>query len=190
MAAAAIPLIVAGGAIGAIGAIRAGNVAQQQAEAQAAADRANAAQAEQNAQISLQQAAAKESQQRVQARQVLGAQRAAIAQNDIGWGGTAADIMSQSAASAELDALNIRYQGDIEARGFRYQSAMDTYNAKQAQIAGANAKTSSYFNAAGSILGAGGSVATVSALRPAGTSGAGAQLGSGSYTGNLFPTGR
>lgn len=104
---------------------------------------------DQNAQIERQQTVARESKQRRESNQVLGMQRAAFAQSGAGLDGSAADVMAQSATNAELDAMMIRYEGDLRARGLKEQ-------AKQERFAGKTALTQGYFNAAGSILGGAG----------------------------------
>jgi hypothetical protein len=48
---------------------------------------------------------------RRQQRQFLGTQRAAIAQAGIGTGGSAADVVEESTTLAELDAMNLAYEG-------------------------------------------------------------------------------
>lgn len=90
----------------------------------------------QQARIEQQQAVAREEQQRRQASQVLGKQRAAIAQSGIGSGGSALDIYEQSKTMAELDALTIRYEGDMRAKGLLAQADAAQTQAKQAKIGG------------------------------------------------------
>lgn len=131
-------LLVSASAIAATGAI-----SQGQAEDDAA--KFNAALLEQNSTAELQQTGQREEAQRRQARQVLGAQRAALAESGGGMGGSAADVMQQSSANAELDALMMRYEGDLRARGMRTEAVMERYAGKQAKIA-------SYYKAGGSVL--------------------------------------
>lgn len=119
-----------------------------QADAESQAYRYNAKMAAQQGDIERQQAAAREEAQRRQADRVLGSQRAALAQSGGGMGGSALGVMKQSAAEAELDALMIRYEGDIRARGFDAQ-------AEQERFAARNAKKAGYWQAAGTILGGG-----------------------------------
>lgn len=130
--------IVAGTAIQAIGAIQQGKSAQSAANA-------NAANLEQTAAIERAQANQREEAKRRETRQVLGLQRAAFAQSGGGLGGSAADVMQQSAVNAELDALTLRYEGDLRARGMEAEASQERFSGKVAKRAG-------YFNAAGSIL--------------------------------------
>jgi hypothetical protein len=138
MAAYAIPLLVASVATQAIGQIQQAQVAKKAADY-------NAALAEQNAAVQRQQAGAREEAQRREAGQVLGAQRAAFAQSGGGMGGSAADVMQQSATNAELDALTLRYEGELRARGLEAEAAGERFAGKAALSQG-------YFNAAPTIL--------------------------------------
>lgn len=119
---AALPWISA--AIGAVGAI------QQSRQASATANY-NARQQEVSANVARRQAAAREEMQRKEARKFLGRQRAAIAESGTGFGGTNQDIAVQSALDAELDALNIRYQGELEARGLNEQANLTRLEGRQ-----------------------------------------------------------
>lgn len=138
------PFLLAGSAaLSAIQAISSGEQAGQNADAQAAAASYNATVQRQQADQAFSVANAEEERQRRAGRAVLGQQRAAVAEAGGGFGGSAFDIMSDSAAAAELDALNIRYQGQLQARGHRaqaglsdYEAAMSRYNARQARIGG------------------------------------------------------
>lgn len=119
---AALPYITA--AVGAVGAI------QQGQQARATADY-NARQEQIGADVTRRQAAAREELQRKEARKFLGRQRAAIAESGTGFGGSARDIAVDSALDAELDALNIRYQGELEARGLSEQAKLTRLEGRQ-----------------------------------------------------------
>lgn len=132
-------MIIASTAIQALGAIQQGKAAQSAANYNAQVMETNAA----NERSASNQ---REEAQRRQARMVLGQQRAAFAQSGTGLEGSAADVMQQSAADAELDALTMRYEGDMRASGLMAQAGMERYEGRQARKAG-NAQ------ALGSILG-------------------------------------
>lgn len=136
-----LPMIVlaAGTALKTVGQLQA-------ADAQSQTARYNAKMANQQAEVERQQTLAREEAQRRQAAQVLGQQRAAFAQSGGGMGGSAADVMQQSSAMAELDALTIRYEGDLRARGLDAQAEQERFAARTARKQG-------YFQAAGTILG-------------------------------------
>lgn len=132
-------LLIAGTAMQAIGAIQQGNAAKSAADY-------NAAIAEQNATVERQQAGAREDAKRREVRQILGQQRAAFAQSGGGMGGSAADVMHQSSVNGELDALTLRYEGDLRARGLEAGATQERFAGKQAQTQG-------YMQAVGTILG-------------------------------------
>lgn len=84
--------------------------------------------ADQNAAVAGQQASAEQERVRRESRQVLGEQRAAIGESGTSFTGSNIDIMRQSTTMAELDALNIQYQGEMERRGFLNERDMRLYN--------------------------------------------------------------
>lgn len=97
----------------------------------------NARLAEQEAVVSRDQAGRAEEAQRRAAAKFLGKQRAAIAQSGIGMGsGSSLDIARQSAVEAELDALNIRYEGELRATGAKAQAQQFRAQAKSAKLQG------------------------------------------------------
>ncbi len=132
-------LSAASTAMSAIGAISQANSAKGAAEY-------NAAIMEQNAATERQQAGQREDAQRREARMVMGEQRAAYSQAGVGLAGSAADVMQQSAATAELDALTLRYEGDLRARGLMAQAVGE-------RAAGRSARNAGYLSAAGTVLG-------------------------------------
>lgn len=99
-------------------------------QAQRAAD-FNAATMEAEARIARQQGGAREEQQRRRAREFLGTQRAAAGQAGVGLGGSIADVLGDSAAEAELDALNIRYESNLQALGMENQAAITRWQGKE-----------------------------------------------------------
>lgn len=122
-------LMLAASAVSAIGAVAQGNAAN-------AAAQANAQAMNQQAEAENRAAGAREEQQRRQNRQFLGGQRAALAQAGIGVDGSAYDIARQSAINAELDALNIRYDGQLRAKGLNNQAMITRFEGRQARTAG------------------------------------------------------
>jgi len=148
--AAAVAII--GAVVGAYSSYQQGQAQEANFKAQANADKYNAAVAEQSAAVKRQQYVAQEEAQRRQAKQVLGEQRAALAQAGIGLSGSAADVYGQSAANAELDALNIRYTGELDARGLLAQGEQYRYGARVNRMNAGSARTGGYLNAASSLL--------------------------------------
>lgn len=111
--------------------------AKQQANSQKQMAEYNQKVAQSNAELAIQQGGQQEEAQRREARQALGQQRAALAESGIGLDGTGGDLYQQSAADAELDALNIRYNADLQAASFKNNASLDGY---QAQVYGKQAK--------------------------------------------------
>lgn len=146
-------LLAASTAVSAAGAISAGAAASAQANAQNEAQKYNAIMKEQNAVLARQQAGEREQQQRRQARQVLGQQQAALAQSGVGVGfGSALDIEEQSAIRAEFDALNIAYEGELQAQGLLAAAQQDLFYGQMALARGKSERTASYMSAGASIL--------------------------------------
>ena len=154
-----VPLMVASTAISAIGAIQQGKAAEAQAKAQADANKYNARVKEIQAGVEREAAGRREEQQRRKARQVLGEQRAALVQSGIGMMGSALDIEEQSATAAELDALSIRYEGELAAKGMLYDAEAEKFEGRAALAAGKNAKNASYLKAGSAILSGGTDIA-------------------------------
>jgi len=113
-----------GTGISVIGAIQGGK-----AESQAAQFNADSARAE---------AQARETAQRTAAQRQLGSIRAGVSKSGATMEGTPLAVLSESAANAEIDALNTRYSGQREA---------SLYEAR-----GRNARTAGYMRAGTSLL--------------------------------------
>lgn len=108
----------------------------------------NAAVAERNAVISRQQAAANEAAQRRDAFRAMGRIRAGYGAAGVATEGTPLDVLEDSAAEAELDALNIRYKGEIAAMGYESEAQLQKTRAKSALVTGV-------FNAGSALLSGG-----------------------------------
>jgi hypothetical protein len=133
-----IPYIAA--AIGAAGAIRSANVQRNAADY-------NAQVREQQAHTTAVQTVTAEEEARRHARKVIGTQLAAISESGTGLSGSNLDLLNESLYNSEMDALNIRYQGDLQQRGLLEE-------AKQSRRQGRDAQAGGYLNAAGAALGA------------------------------------
>lgn len=81
-----------------------------------------------------QQALQDEYAERRHGRQFEGYARAAAAQAGGGEGGTTEMLLEQNAILAELDALNIRYQGDMRARGLMAEAKSRRRDGKRALL--------------------------------------------------------
>lgn len=134
-------LTIGAGVLGAGGSIAEGNATAAEAGASARAAAANAAAAGQ-------QAGQAEDAQRRQNREFMARQGAAIGEANIGRGGSAAVVQQQSAIEAELDALNIRYEGSLRRKGFEAEAAAARSRAKAARRGG-------FMKAAGQLIATG-----------------------------------
>lgn len=150
-------LSVASGVIGVISSISQGN-------ANAASENSSAQAAEYNAQINrqradmaLQQGNAQEEAKRRESRRAMGNLRAGLVENGIALdSGSGADLVQESSLNSEMDALNIRYNSQLNARGYTAQAGLDEYSADAARGRAKQARTAGYIGAASSALSAAG----------------------------------
>ena len=94
--------------------------------------------AQYNAESARREAQSRENAQRTAAQRQLGSIRAGVSKSGATMAGTPLAVLSESAANAEIDALNTRYSGQREA---------SLYEAR-----GRNAKTAGYMRAGTSLL--------------------------------------
>ena len=179
MAAFAVPLMIAGTAIQAIGAIQQGRAQSAQYQSQANAQEYNARVSRSQAEAAGQQWSAREDEQRRQARQILGKQLAATAQSGVNLNGSAADIFRESMINAEQDALNIRYEGEMTRTGLLNQAQMSDYEASASRSAAKSARRSGYMSAAAAI--ASGAFAYSKLAAPAASGGVGLKGAGGGF---------
>lgn len=135
-----LALTAAGSAIDAFASVDEGNSKNEAAKL-------NAGMAIQNAIFSRQQAAEEERKFRVVARKHMGSMRAGLAASGLSsTEGSALDVLSESAATAELDALSIKHAGEMKAAGYMLDAA------RQQQL-GQTASENGYMGAGVSLLG-------------------------------------
>lgn len=145
-----VPII--SGVVSAIGSIAGGNAAAATSERNAQMADYNARVANMQADSALQAANANEEAKRRENAANRGAQNAALAENGMLGTETGYDLTTQSALNTELDALNIRYQGQVTANNYRNQSQLDTYDAANSRANASAQRTAGYMGAAGSVL--------------------------------------
>lgn len=150
-------IAVAGLVLGVAGGVQQANAQQQQAEYAAAVSENNAKTAEMQALDAHRRGAEAEERQRMLTRQRIGAQRVALAANSVDVGtGTAVDLVAETAAFGEADALTIRANAAREAWGFNEQARNYRADAVGARAAGKNAKRGTLLTtAAGALQGLG-----------------------------------
>ena len=167
---AAIPVALA--AVSAGSAIMQGVGQSNQMEGQAGQSDYNATLLNRNADIVNQQTNAAEDLQRRRAGSVLASQRAAIAQGGLGTGGSMGAIAAQSGRDAEMDALNIRYEGGLRETSLREEATQQNWQAKQLRKGAKLALATSFLGAAasgyGAYAGAGGLIKGPGAAGPGG----------------------
>lgn len=160
----AIQLIAAGtaaasAAVGAYSAVSAAHAQSQSATAAANAAKYNATVAAQQATVVSDQATANAQASQRQTDLSLGTVAAASAQNGTGLSGSTGALYQQDASNAEMTAMNIRYNGQLQADALTSGASLDTYQSQVDTQNAANATTSGFVGAASSALGAAGSYA-------------------------------
>lgn len=150
-----IGALVASTAVSAYGTWYSGQSQANQFKAQERAANVNAKQIKLNAEA----AAAAGTQREEQARRAMRAMEAksvaAVSATGTRIEGSNLDLIGQNRMFGELDALNIRYDTEMQRRGLLAQSGMETYAGRIAGMNRSNAVTGSYINAASSLLSSG-----------------------------------
>lgn len=130
-----------GTAISAVGSISSGIAQKNAADYNAALSERDAKQAELAAAVDA-------ANQRREGARMIAAQRAGFAASGVKLTGSALEVLSTSAETAELDALNIEYAGKEKATASRADAAASRFQGQAAETAG-------YFGAAATALGGG-----------------------------------
>lgn len=146
--AAALPFIALGVAV--LGKLGEANAQSSALNQQADVARYNADVSRDQAQQALAVSTAQQMQLRRQQRQEAGVRRAAAAQAAVGAGGSTAAVLERSEDIAELDALNIAYEGGLKARGYATQAELDEFQGRALQQQAKNVKRAGIFSAVGS----------------------------------------
>jgi hypothetical protein len=124
----------------------------QEGQASEGAAAYNAAVARQSAQASVDKAAYDEEMHRERVRKLISSQRAAYGASGVDIEGSPLLLLEDTAAQGEMDALAIRYGGEVEASQKRSQAELY-------ELQGKNAKKASYYKAGSSLLSGGASIA-------------------------------
>lgn len=164
--AAAVATIL-GAAVSAYGQIQSGRAAQGAAEYNAAVTRNQAIDTQQEGEVRAQQeqaqASADERTQRDRFRRLQATARATLGTSGQTGEGSATDLLAENASQGELDALTIRYGGDVRAGNLR-RAAANSASALNSQAAlyqyeGQQRKFAGYLGAGTTLLQAAGSFA-------------------------------
>lgn len=138
---------VAGGAVAAVGSYQQGKAQKAQYEYQAKVNEENAKIAQQNANVQRQQGIEEARLQRLKTASVIGSQQAAMAANGIDvTQGTAVDVIGDTAAMGELDALQTQYNYEMKAMGYETEAGNFKNQANLDRISGQNAYTAGIYN--------------------------------------------
>lgn len=150
-------LSLAGGALNALSIVESSRNKSDQYWAYMQANQYNAAVLRQRAELSGASSNEQEEQQRRMSRVALGEQRAQAAQSGTGFTGSNQDVTHQNMVMAELDALNIRYEGQLykadlltQAKQQDDQATLNMNNSKSATKQG-------FLGGVGALLGGGSS---------------------------------
>ena len=161
MATAALIVASAGTAMSAYGQYRQGQAQAQAQDYNAQVNRNNQQISEMNARQAEQAASYKENMQRDRAQRLAGAQEAKFAKSGVLMSGSPLDLMADQAMQSEMDALALRYEGDVNAwnaraRGTQYgaQATLDSFYAGNSRTAGTWAAGSTLLSGAGNTMNA------------------------------------
>jgi hypothetical protein len=139
---------VAGGVVGGVSSYQQGKAQQAQYNYQAKVNEENAKIAQENANVQRQQGIEEARLQRIKAASTIGAQKTAMAANGVDiTQGTAVDVISDTAAMGELDALQTQYNYEMKARGYEAQAGNFQNQANLDVISGKNAYSAGKMNA-------------------------------------------
>ena len=125
----------------------------------------NARVLEGHAEAARQSAAFEEVKQRREARRLKAAQRARYAKGGVVMTeGTPLRVLTETAAEAELDALAIRYAGEVKAKGYEAQAHISEMEADVSRWEGKQRKRAARLGAGRTILSGIGDIALLKAL--------------------------
>lgn len=150
--AATVGMLATTTAVSTVGALAGAKAQSNQMKSQAYADEFNATVLKQNSEVASAEANQREELQRRQFGQLQGQALAGVAQSGTGFGGSNLDVLNQNAVNAELDALNIRYEGQMRARGLLAQSQLETMQAKAHRAGARDTMAAGFINAGSNLL--------------------------------------
>lgn len=138
-------------AMGVVSGVQQANAAKAQMNYQADVNKRNAKIAQANADMKRQEGIEESRLQKIRNLQKVGAQQAAMAANGIDVSsGTALDVVEDTAAMGELDALTTRYNAETQAQAYERQANNLTNQANMDIISGQNAYKAGITGAIGS----------------------------------------
>lgn len=151
--ASASPWITAlGTGLSVVGSIQQGNQAYATAKSEQYAREANAQLMQMNAQAVGQQTAYREGLLRRRLAASQGEARAALASTGTAPTGSNLNLLEQSARAGEMDALTIRYEGEMQQRGLMAQASQELYQAQGAKRQAREARRAGFISAGTNLL--------------------------------------
>lgn len=144
---------VTGGVVGGIASVQQGKAQQAQYNYQAKVAEENAKIAQENANVQRQQGIEEARLQRLKTASVIGSQKTAMAANGVDiTQGTAVDVISDTAAMGELDALQTQYNYETKARAYEAESGNFINQSRLDRLSGKNAYSAGKMNALTSTI--------------------------------------
>lgn len=149
----AVWLAAAAAAARGLGVYSSGRQQEAQYTAQARANDYNAAILRQRAESTLEAYGSREDSKRRENRTALGRAAAQAAESGTGLSGSNLDVIEQNTRLQELDALNIRYEGAMQAHGLQAQANLENWQGDVNRSYRNQQRSLTWLNTAGSILG-------------------------------------
>lgn len=179
-------LMVAGLVLGVAGGVQQAKAQKAAAEAQEEQSKENAKAASAQAENAVLAGQVEEDRRRQQTRQFLASQRSAFAANNVDMSmGTPMELLGDTAAIGEQDALTIRANAAREAWGYKVDANNSMNQGRMAKAAGKNAATGTYLTTAANALQQGSSLS--GGFKRAGSPNLSAAGGGGGGARNIGP---
>lgn len=163
LAAAAIGMTLVSGAVSAIGAIQAGNAANDAAQRDADIAERNKKIADQDRRQAIRTAEIAAEDRRRENRRQLASIRAAYGSSGFELAGSPLDVLADTSQEMALDERRTEYEGYVRSREGALQMLYLQESADESRAAGKNAKRAGYISAAGSLLSSGSRAAQMGA---------------------------
>ena len=141
------------GAMGAASSVVSANAARRQAEFSADQADDDALVADRNAALVEDQAASEERKVRVMGRKVIGSMRAGIGASGLQGDGSALEILTESAANIEADALNIQTAGRYAVQSYKNEATRKRKYADMMRAGAGDIMLGGVLSAGGQLLG-------------------------------------
>lgn len=149
-----------GGVVSAVGAVQQGRAAKKMANYNAQLATNNAKIQENNALASQRQAMVEADRKRRMGKILSGRIKSSVSKSGTTFDGSVQDILLDNAINVEIDALTELYKGTADSQNFRNSASDSLAQASMSRMQGKAAQSSSYYQAAGSVLSGAGNAAS------------------------------